>query len=142
MSSRSSNGDPPINPLAAGARAGSGDWPGGIRLGTAVLFGAVIFLAVVFLAVVFRVPPFRAPEARLRAVPPLLREPVIVRLRLPAALRFRLAPARALLRRLAGAARLVFFLPRGGILLLRELGSQSAAGEANPLPAFVYETGR
>ena len=77
----------------------------------------------------------------MRAAPPLLREPVIVRLRPPAALRFRLAPARALLRRLVAAARFVFFLPRGGILLLRELGSQSAAGEANPLPAFVHETG-
>jgi hypothetical protein len=52
-----------------------------------------------------------------------------------------LAPARALLC-LAAAARLVFFLPRGGIFLLRELGSQSAAGEANPLPAFVHQTGR
>jgi hypothetical protein len=86
-------------------------------------------------AVAFRAVLFRELAARLRAAPLVFRE-TAVRFRLPAALRFRLPPARALPRRLPAAARLVFFLPRGGILLLRELGSQSAAGVANSLPAF------
>jgi hypothetical protein len=137
ISSRSSDCDPPTKPLmAAGVPRDAGEDRRGV----------VLFRTVLFRAVLFRAALFRAPEARLREAPPVLREPVAVRLRPPAALRFRLAlrfrPAapRALLR-LADAARLVFFLPRGGILLLRELRSQSAAGEANPLPAFISEIG-
>jgi hypothetical protein len=142
ISSRSSDCDPPTKPLmAAGVPRDAGEDRRGV-----VLFRTVLFRAVLFRAALFRAALFRAPEARLREAPPVLREPVAVRLRPPAALRFRLAlrfrPAapRALLR-LADAARLVFFLPRGGILLLRELRSQSAAGEANPLPAFISEIG-
>jgi hypothetical protein len=148
MSSRSSDCDPPTKPLVAAAAVlcGAGEDRRGVVIFRTVLFRVAVFRAVLFRAVLFRAVLFRAPEARLRAAPPVLREPVAVRLRLPAALRFRLAllfrlaPPRALLR-LAGAARLVFFLPRGGILLLRELHSQSAPGEANPLPAFVREIG-
>lgn len=128
-------------PLAAGARRTAGEEPlAGTRLGTAaaerlVLDAMRLRDAVLFREVVFREAVFREPEARLRAAAPVRREPVAP-LRPAAALRFPLAARGAVLLRLAAAARFVFFLPRGGILLLRELGSQSAAGVANLLPAF------
>jgi len=65
----------------------------------------------------------------LRAPAALFRLTAALRFRLTAALRFRLPPAFALPLRLMPAARFVFFLPRGGIVLLCELGSPTAAGE-------------
>ena len=94
---------------------------------------AARFRGAVAFRVAFGEPLLRAP-ALLRAAPVRFFD-APVRFRLAVALRFRLAPALGL----RDAARLVFFLPRGGILLLRELGSQSAAGVANSLPAFVNQ---
>ena len=138
-------------PAAAGARRGEDASAGaaagaGVRRRTGVEDGlpAVAVLrfrapAALRDAVAFRAPPvFRAPKPRFRAAPVLFRLAPVRFLLAP--VRFRLAPARVLLRFLPAAARFVFFLPRGGILLLRELGSQSGAGEANSLPAFVTET--
>jgi hypothetical protein len=104
-----------------------------LRFRGAVILRAVLFRdAAPFGARIFRddaerfgALAFREAAARLRAGLLAFRE-TAVRFRPEAALR----------------VRLVFFLPRGGIFLLRELGSQSAAGEANPLPAFVNEAGR
>jgi hypothetical protein len=128
-----------VSPLAAGARRATDEEDAGVgtRPRTVVEERLVLDALRFRDAVLFRAVLFREPEARLRAAPPALRAPAAVRLRPPAALRFRLAGTRARLRRLAAAARLVFFLPGGGIVLLRELGSPSATGEANPLPASV-----
>jgi len=123
---------------AAGVRrsAGAAAGAGALRrtVGEEGLVLAARFRGAVAFRVAFREPLFRAPAALLRVAPVRFFD-APARFRLAAALRFRLAPAL----RLRDAARLVFFLPRGGILLLRELGSQSAAGVANSLPAFVNQ---
>jgi hypothetical protein len=68
---------------------------------------------------VLRALVFREAPARERAVRFVFRAALVLRLR--AALRLRLA--------------FDFFLPRGGIFLLRESGSHRAASEAISLPA-------
>src|SRR5262245_9192367 len=92
------------------------------RVGEALRLVALRF--VLRLAAPFRAAPFRA--LVLRDAPARER---VERFALRAAVAFR--PRDALFLRLP----LLFFLPRGGILLLRELGSQREVGKANQLPA-------
>jgi hypothetical protein len=95
------------------------------RVGEALRLVALRF--VLRFAAPFRAAPFRAAPFRalLREAPARER---VERFALRAAVDFR--PRDALFLRLP----LLFFLPRGGILLLRELGSQREVGEANQPP--------
>ena len=80
----------------------------------AVFFAVRLREGAVLRALAFRDAPLRAAPLRDRAVRLVFRAALVLRPRL--ALRLRLP--------------LLFFLPRGGILLLRELGSQSSGGQS------------